>query len=59
MVNNADKVLLLADHSKIGKVSRVSYCPIKSIDFLITDKTIEDPLILDAMKKNAVLITSE
>lgn len=59
MVNNADKVLLLADHSKIGKVSRVSYCPIKRIDFLITDQTIKDPLILDALNKSAALITSE
>lgn len=57
MVNNADKVLLLADRSKIGKVSRVSYCPIKRIDFLITDQEIKEPTIVDALKKSATLIT--
>lgn len=58
MVNNADKVLLLADRSKIGKVSRVSYCPINRLDILITDKAIKDASLLDALKKGARVITS-
>lgn len=58
MVNNADKVLLLADRSKIGKVSRVSYCSINRLDILITDKAIKDASLLDALKKGARIITS-
>lgn len=57
MVRNADKVLILADHSKIGKVSRVSYCPIKEVDFLVSDKSIKDPLILESLHRKSEVIT--
>ncbi|WP_249979270.1 DeoR/GlpR family DNA-binding transcription regulator [Vreelandella olivaria] len=57
MVNNADKVLLLADHSKIGKVSRVSYCPTKRVDFLISDQPINDALMMDALHQSAEVLT--
>ena len=32
MVANADRVVILADYSKIGQRSRISYCPIDGID---------------------------
>lgn len=57
MVNNADTVLILADHSKIGKISRVSYCPIQRVDFLVSDQPISDAQIKDSLHKNAEVIT--
>lgn len=37
MAANAQRVVILADYSKIGLASRVSYCPIDRIDRLITN----------------------
>lgn len=37
MIRNADKVVVLADHSKIGKYALCSICPIDQVDYLITD----------------------
>jgi DeoR/GlpR family transcriptional regulator of sugar metabolism len=37
MVHNAGRVILLADHSKIGQASRVAFCPMDGIDTLVTD----------------------
>ncbi len=41
MVGNADRVILLADHSKIGQASRVSFCPLDGIETLVTDAVSE------------------
>ena len=38
MVGNADSVVILADYSKIGQRSRMSYCTVDRIDLLITNK---------------------
>jgi DeoR/GlpR family transcriptional regulator of sugar metabolism len=37
MIAQSARVVILADHSKIGVSSRVSFCPADSIDILITD----------------------
>lgn len=37
MVAGARRVVILADHGKIGIASRVSYCPVSRIDRLVTD----------------------
>jgi len=37
MVANARRTILLADHTKLGVVSRVSYCKPEHIDTLVTD----------------------
>ncbi|KGK41537.1 alkaline phosphatase [Nitrincola sp. A-D6] len=37
MVGHAHQVMILADYSKIGTVSRVAYCPPELIDHLIVD----------------------
>lgn len=37
MVGNAGRAVILADHSKIGQTSRVSFCPVGGIDTLVTD----------------------
>lgn len=38
MVDNAEQVFILADYSKIGVESRVSFCPLERIDLLITNR---------------------
>ena len=42
MVANADRVAILADYSKIGQRSRISYCPVERIDVLVTNKKAAD-----------------
>jgi DeoR family transcriptional regulator, fructose operon transcriptional repressor len=42
MVANADRVVILADYSKIGQRSRMSYCPADRIDLLVTNKKAAD-----------------
>ena len=37
MAGQAMRTVILADHSKIGQTSRVSFCPLERIDRLITD----------------------
>jgi DeoR/GlpR family transcriptional regulator of sugar metabolism len=37
MVANADRVVVLADYSKIGQRSRITWCPLERIDVLITN----------------------
>ena len=38
MATNASRVVILADYSKIGLASRVSYCPVDRIDRLVTNR---------------------
>ncbi|TCV94771.1 DeoR family transcriptional regulator [Luteibacter rhizovicinus] len=38
MCTHARRVVIAADHAKIGVRSRVGYCPIKEIDVLVTDR---------------------
>jgi DeoR family fructose operon transcriptional repressor len=38
MCTHARRVLIAADHAKIGVRSRVGYCPLKQIDVLVTDR---------------------
>ncbi len=42
MVGNADRTVILADHSKIGQASRISFCPTSGIDTLVTDNHARD-----------------
>jgi len=42
MVTHADRVMILADYSKIGQRSRIAYCPVNRIDILITNKKAAD-----------------
>ncbi len=37
MIRNADRVVVLADHSKIGKNAMCHVCPLDQVDTLITD----------------------
>ncbi len=51
MVGNADRVVILADHSKIGQRSRMSYCPVERIDLLITNKKAADAASFVQLKR--------
>ena len=50
MVNNASKVVILADHSKIGKSSMCRVCGLEKIDVLITDKCAANRKILEQFR---------
>jgi DeoR family fructose operon transcriptional repressor len=51
MVANANRVVILADYSKIGQRSRIAYCPPEKIDVLITNKRAGDSADFPALKK--------
>lgn len=52
MVAHADRVVILADYSKIGQCSRIAFCPINRVDILITNKKgAEGPALLSLRKK--------
>jgi len=49
MVNQSKQCYLLADHSKLGVVSRTVYAPPQEIDLLITDNGGDKPAALEAL----------
>src|SRR5258708_21453811 len=51
MVANADRVVILADYSKIGQRSRISYCPVDRIDVLVTNKKAAEAADFASLKK--------
>jgi DeoR family transcriptional regulator, fructose operon transcriptional repressor len=51
MVASADRVAILADYSKIGQRSRISYCPTERIDVLVTNKKAAEAAGFAALKK--------
>ncbi len=54
MCECADRVVILADYSKIGQCSRVTYCPTDTIDTLVTNRKAGDATLaaeLAALKK--------
>ncbi|HZZ10842.1 MAG TPA: DeoR/GlpR family DNA-binding transcription regulator [Paraburkholderia sp.] len=51
MVANAERVVILADYSKIGQRSRISYCPAERIDVLVTNRKAADMADFPALKK--------
>jgi DeoR family transcriptional regulator, fructose operon transcriptional repressor len=51
MVANAERVVILADYSKIGQRSRISYCPVEQIDVLVTNKKAAEAADFAQLKK--------
>ena len=45
MMEQASESVLLVDHTKLGKVSRVKYCDPGQIDMLVTDKPVHDAVL--------------
>ena len=59
MASRAEQVIVLADHSKLGKAGFVPIMPIERIDILITDTSAPDHIINDLQDKGIkVLIAS-
>jgi len=56
MVANAHRVVILADYSKIGQRSRISYCQPEQIDVLITNKKAAEAPDFAALKKKVARI---
>ena len=50
MASAARRVVILADHAKIGLTSRVGFCPVERIDTLITDARAEGSAGLTALR---------
>jgi DeoR/GlpR family transcriptional regulator of sugar metabolism len=51
MVANAERVAILADYSKIGQRSRISYCQVEQIDVLVTNRKATEAAGFAALKK--------
>ena len=56
MIDNADKVVILSDHSKIGKHAMCHVCDLAKIDYLITDAFPDDPELAQRFKDAEVEI---
>ncbi len=57
MAENADKVFLLCDSSKIEKDSFYRFAPVSLIDVLITEKEVEKEIVSNYMANNITIIT--
>ncbi|WP_353189149.1 DeoR/GlpR family DNA-binding transcription regulator [Pandoraea pnomenusa] len=57
MVTNATQTFILADYSKIGLCSRISYCATARIDRLITNQKAEDSEAFAALQSRVSQIT--
>ncbi len=51
MCANARRIVIAADHSKIGVRSRVAWCPADRIDVLVTDRRSEKSRAITAIRK--------
>lgn len=59
MIQAAERIIVLADHSKLGKTALSRICGLEEIDLLITD-TEADPDFLAALKaKGSILIVAD
>lgn len=56
MCDNARNILIVADHSKIGQSSRISFCGNNAIDQLITDSKANDVAALPAFERLGIKV---
>jgi DeoR/GlpR family transcriptional regulator of sugar metabolism len=54
IIEQSEKVIMLADHSKFGKRSMCTICPIDKIDILITDDYEDNKSIIAEIKKKGI-----
>ncbi len=59
MVDNCDMVVLLADETKIGRVSLTTYCDLKDINVFVTNAQPDDEYVEFFNKNNIKLITPQ
>ena len=45
MLESSKKVIAITDHSKMGRISMVSVCPLSKLDVLITDDSIDKEIV--------------
>ena len=57
MIGNSDKVVIMADHSKIGKRGLCKVCDIGKIGGIITDKNLDSRKSLNLIRKKGIEIT--
>ena len=50
MAENAERVVILADYSKLGVQSRISFCPAERIDVLVTNQRASEEVAFEALK---------
>ena len=50
MIRRADRVIVVADGSKVGKICLAGICPITDVALLVTDAT-ADPAGVDAIRR--------
>ncbi|MBI5723898.1 MAG: DeoR/GlpR transcriptional regulator [Planctomycetes bacterium] len=55
MAANAKKTVVVADHSKLGKVGSVQYLPVGDMDVLVTDKAAPAEIVA-ALRRNKVKV---
>ncbi|CDY79803.1 Transcriptional regulators of sugar metabolism [Caballeronia glathei] len=51
MVTNAERVVILADYSKLGQCSRIAFCPVNRVDTLVTNRNGAETAALRALRK--------
>lgn len=56
MIENSDKVVVIADHSKIGRQAMCQICRLDKIDYLITDNFPENETILKDIEAHGVQV---
>ena len=56
VVEGADKVVLLADHTKFGTSSTISFMPFEDLYAVVTDRK-PDPDYLEVIEKNHILLS--
>lgn len=59
VVERSEEVFLLVDHTKFDKYSLTTYCDLKEIDYIVTDKTPPGEYIQYAKDNDMSLIISE
>jgi len=59
MANRADQVIVLADHTKLGKAGFVPIMPIKNIDLLITDSLATEEMLSSLRERGVEVLVAE
>ena len=56
VISHSKQVILLCDHTKIGKISPFNTCPMSDIDYLVTDHKAKDNKELEEIKKSGTKV---
>ena len=56
MIARSDRLIVIADHSKIGKRAMAQICPVQRAAYLITTETPENTEVLERIRKTGVRV---